>query len=87
MSVIRQSMFMVLTLILVLVGWWWCALGVALWYSFVVGGWGLLVIALLVDGYYGQLGILPLCSIGALLWCSLIEWIRPRLLMYDATNV
>lgn len=57
---------------------WWLVAGAAV---VLVSWWGsavpLVVVGLLVDGYFGWFGAVPVHTISALVWCIVVEGLRP----------
>jgi hypothetical protein len=72
-------------LIVALSGWWWLAALLAAWGVAQYRAVGLLVVTVLIDAYYGMLGVTPLLTVLGLLGYVLDDWIRPRL--YTVTTV
>lgn len=58
------------------------AIPLALYYLLRYDGYELIVLAILLDGYYFSFYEVPLLSIGTLTTVFLINFIKPRLLMY-----
>jgi len=64
----------------------WFALVVTIWYVFRYSGYELIVLAILIDGYYGAFYSVPLLSIATLMFVFSINIIKPSLLMYTEKN-
>jgi hypothetical protein len=62
------------------------ALFVAVWYVFRYSGYELIILAVLVDGYYGAFFSLPLLSLGTTAFVFFVNFIKPSLLMYTERN-
>lgn len=67
-----------------LVGWWWLAGVILLTLSFFGSTLPVLVVGLLLDGYYGFFHTLPVFTLSAMLWCIVIESLRPAIREYHA---
>jgi len=79
-------------LLFLLIAWgmltqiFWFALVVTIWYVFRYSGYELIVLAILIDGYYGAFYSVPLLSIATLMFVFSINIIKPSLLMYTEKN-
>lgn len=80
--------FILLTLFLLsfISGWFWLALGFFCWYLFRYTGFELVLICLLLDGYYGALSVSPVLSLGSFMLWSAMLFLRTRLMLYNQGN-
>lgn len=62
-----------------LAGWWWIYAPIAVWYSVRTNGLWLVLLAVLVDGYYGAFYIVPYQSLIMLTIVLAAELLRPHL--------
>jgi hypothetical protein len=62
------------------------AIPLSLWFIFRYRGYELIIIAILVDGYYQAYYSIPILSITTILVVFLVDIIKPRLLMYTGDN-
>ncbi|MCB9810865.1 MAG: hypothetical protein H6779_00810 [Candidatus Nomurabacteria bacterium] len=58
----------------------------SVWYMFKFGGYELVFVAVLLDGYFGAFYHLPLITICSLALVLFIDLLKPRLLMYTSDN-
>ena len=56
------------------------------WYMFRFTGYELIVVAVLVDGYFGAFYTLPIISISTITLVFLVDLLKPSLLMYTKTD-
>ncbi len=76
----------VLIAILIITPLYWLVLPIALWYMFRYTGYELIVLAILVDGYFGAFDSLPLISFITIILVFLIDLLKPSLLMYTKND-
>jgi hypothetical protein len=62
------------------------AIPLGVWYMFRFTGYELIVVAVLVDGYFGAFNTLPIISISTITLVFLIDLLKPSLLMYTKTD-
>lgn len=58
----------------------------AIWYMFRFTGYELIVLAVLVDGYFGAFHTLPIISLLTIVSVFLVDLLKPSLLMYTKTD-
>ena len=58
----------------------------AIWYMFRFTGYELIVLAVLVDGYFGAFHALPIISLLTIVSVFLVDLLKPSLLMYTKTD-
>lgn len=79
----RTIAFIALIIVSTLVPWYMLlllALGYALYFR---GAVELLVLAALIDGYFGVHTLTPYYTLSALVLLFLAEWLKPRLIIYN----
>lgn len=75
------SFFLPLLILLCTIGtWYFLAIPLSLYYLYRTNGFGLLVIAILADGYYQAFYDIPWLSIGAIAAVVIAHTLKPRLL-------
>jgi hypothetical protein len=62
------------------------AIPLGVWYMFRFTGYELIVMAVLVDGYFGAFYTLPIISISTITLVFLVDLLKPSLLMYTKTD-
>ena len=62
------------------------AIPLGLWYMFRFTGYELIILAVLVDGYFGAFNTLPIISILTIASVFLVDLLKPSLLMYTKTD-
>jgi len=62
------------------------AIPLGVWYMFRFTGYELIVVAVLVDGYFGAFYTLPIISISTITLVFLVDLLKPSLLMYTKTD-
>jgi hypothetical protein len=62
------------------------AVPLAVWYLFKVDGHELILVSILVDGYYQAFYSLPILSIATIGLIIFFDFIKPQLLMYTGGN-
>ncbi len=62
------------------------AIPLGLWYMFRFTGYELIILAVLVDGYFGAFNTLPIISILTIALVFLVDLLKPSLLMYTKTD-
>lgn len=65
--------------ICLLLGWWFAWVPILLWYARYTDGWWVVLIAILVDGYYGAFYAVPYQSLLAFAIVSVFSYVRPHL--------
>lgn len=60
-------------------GWWFLWVPVLVWYAVYTNGWWVVLIAILVDGYYGAFYTVPYQALLAFVIVSAMECLRPYL--------
>ena len=63
-----------------LLGWWFVWVPILVWYAIYTDGWWVVLIAVLVDGYYGAFYAIPYQSLLAFAIVSVLSYIRPHLI-------
>lgn len=58
------------------------AIALAIWYMFRFAGYELIVLAVLLDGYFGAFYAIPYISLVTVFLVFIIELLKPFLLMY-----
>ena len=58
----------------------------AIWYMFRFTGYELIILAILVDGYFGAFNELPVISLLTIVLVFLIDLLKPSLLMYTKND-
>ena len=58
----------------------------AIWYMFRFTGYELIILAILVDGYFGAFNELPVISLLTIILVFLIDLLKPSLLMYTKND-
>lgn len=62
------------------------AIPLGVWYMFRFTGYELIILAVLVDGYFGAFNTLPIISILTIALVFLVDLLKPSLLMYTKTD-
>lgn len=62
------------------------AIPLAIWYAFLFTGYELIVLAILVDGYFGAFNTVPIISFLTILLVFFVDLLKPSLLMYTKNN-
>ncbi|MEZ4104523.1 MAG: hypothetical protein R3B60_04555 [Candidatus Paceibacterota bacterium] len=66
--------------------WYFFAVPFVIWYLFNFSGYELIILAILIDGYFGAFYNFPYLSVGVLVVVFLVDFIKPSLLMYTKNN-
>lgn len=77
----RFFIFVLIT-ILMLTPFFWLAIPLAVIYTFYFTGYELMILAIMLDGYFGAFYTLPLISIFTIFLVYLMSLLKPLLLMY-----
>ena len=64
----------------------WLAGIISVWYMFRFTGFELIILAILIDGYFGAFYSVPVISILAIIMVFSIDLLKPTLLMYTSKN-
>lgn len=67
----------------VLLGWFFVAIPLLIWFSFNSSVAWFLPTAILIDGYFGAFESLPLLTIVTIVWFVFSELLRPRLVWHN----
>lgn len=59
---------------------------ISVWYMFRFTGFELIILAILIDGYFGAFYSVPVISILAIIMVFSIDLLKPTLLMYTSKN-
>ena len=78
-SVLYHGGFGGVVVIGLFLGWWLLWVPALIWYSIYVSAWWLVLLAILVDAYYGAFYTIPYQSLVALCIAVLMEFLRPYL--------
>lgn len=68
--------------VLSLGSFYWLTIPLVLWYSYLFYGYELIILAILVDGYFGAFYEIPFFSITALCLVFIVNTVKTSLLMY-----
>ena len=60
-----------------LMGWWFLWAPLLVWYSIYKNGWWLVLLAIIIDGYYGAFYLVPYQSLLASAVVVVSEYVRP----------
>lgn len=71
--------------IALMIGWWILALVCACAISILKAPASLLLLAIFVDSFYGQIASTPVLSLAALGWYISVDWLQSRIMVYDTT--
>ncbi len=72
--------------ILMLTPLFWLAGVISVWYMFRFTGFELIILAILIDGYFGAFFSVPVISILTIITVFFIDILKPTLLMYTSKN-
>lgn len=64
----------------------WLAGIISIWYMFCFTGFELIILAILIDGYFGAFYNIPIISILAIIMVFSIDLLKPTLLMYTSKD-
>jgi hypothetical protein len=78
---LRFLLFIIIAL-LIITPLFWFVLPLVFWYTFLFTGYELIILAILVDGYFGAFYSVPIISIMAISIVFLMDLLKPSLLMY-----
>lgn len=67
-------------------GWYFVTAIIFLWYLFRYAGYELVVLAFILDAYYGSTLHLPMITLSVFIAWTIVIIIRPRLLLYTQDN-
>lgn len=81
----RIFIFIIIAL-LMLTSFFWLAGIISVWYMFRFTGFELIVLAILIDGYFGAFYNIPIISILTIIMVFSIDLLKPTLLMYTSKN-
>ncbi len=81
----RIFIFIVIAL-LMLTPFFWLAGIISVWYMFRFTGFELIVLAILIDGYFGAFYNIPIISISTIIMVFSIDLLKPTLLMYTSKD-
>ena len=62
------------------------AIPLVIWYMFRFTGYELIILAVLVDGYFGAFNSLPIISLLTIVSVFLVDLLKPSLLMYSKND-
>ncbi len=62
------------------------AIPLVIWYMFRFTGYELIILAVLVDGYFGAFNSLPIISLLTIVSVFLVDLLKPSLLMYTKND-
>ncbi len=82
---LRISLFILIAL-LMLTPFFWLAGLIAVWYMFCFTGFELIILAILIDGYFGAFYNVPIISILTIIMVFSIDLLKPTLLMYTSKD-
>ncbi len=82
---LRIFLFILITS-LMLTPLFWLAGIISVWYMFRFTGFELIILAILIDGYFGAFYSVPVISILAIIMVFSIDLLKPTLLMYTSKN-
>jgi hypothetical protein len=80
------------TIIFLIISWglvagiFYFVLPLLVWYLIRNDSYELIILAILIDGYYQAFYSIPMISIGAVILVGSINLIKPHLMMYNAVN-
>ena len=69
-----------------LTSFFWLAGIISVWYMFRFTGFELIVLAILIDGYFGAFYNIPMISILTIIMVFSIDLLKPTLLMYTSKD-
>ncbi len=81
----RIFIFIIIAL-LMLTSFFWLAGIISVWYMFRFTGFELIVLAILIDGYFGAFYNIPIISILTIIMVFSIDLLKPTLLMYTSKD-
>lgn len=81
----RIFIFIIIAL-LMLTPFFWLAGIISVWYMFRFTGFELIVLAILIDGYFGAFYNIPIISILTIIMVFSIDLLKPTLLMYTSKD-
>lgn len=81
----RIFIFIIIAL-LMLTSFFWLAGIISVWYMFRFTGFELIVLAILIDGYFGAFYNIPMISILTIIMVFSIDLLKPTLLMYTSKD-
>ena len=65
------------------IGWWWVWVPVVCLYAWYYDGWWIVIVAVLIDGYYGAFSAVPILSMATLALVIVVTMIRPLIYTHD----
>lgn len=81
-----RFLFLILITLLIITPLYGLAILIALWYMFRFTGYELILLAVLVDGYFGAFDAVPILSIATICVVFLVDLLKPSLLMYTKND-
>ncbi len=82
---LRLSLFLIMATLMLTPLFWWVVI-LAVFYIFYYTGYELIVLAILVDGYFGAFYNIPIITIITTALFLFINLLKPTLLMYTNDN-
>ncbi|MEN9920536.1 MAG: hypothetical protein RL538_429 [Candidatus Parcubacteria bacterium] len=82
MKTILSALIFILIAIMVMQNQLFAAVLLAGWFTWRVGAFLLLPLAIMLDGYFGAFYDVPVITLCAIAWYGVSEFVRPRLLMH-----
>ncbi len=82
---LRIFLFIIIALLILTPFFWWAGL-IAVWYMFRFTGYELIILAILIDGYFGAFYSIPIISILTIVTVFSIDLLKPTLLMYTSKD-
>lgn len=86
MGILLRTISLVLLLISYVSGWYIVAGVIFVWYLFRYSGYELVIIAFILDAFYGYLTHLPIITLSVFMAWTMILMLRPKLLLYTHDN-
>lgn len=80
MKILLPLILYFLIIISILQNWLWLAGGLVVWFSSKYGAISLILVAILIDGYYGNFYTVPYLSFYSVAWYIFVSFFRRKLL-------
>lgn len=81
-----RLLIIIIIVALVITPLYLAAIPLAIWYMFRFIGYELIVLAVLVDGYFGAFNSFPIISLLTIVSVFFVDLLKPSLLMYTKTD-
>ena len=80
-------LFLVISIsVALLLGWWFVYVPLLVWYAVYTDPWWIVVVAIIIDGYYGAFYMVPYQSLLVFMIVFVMSYLRPYFLTRSVTN-